>query len=360
MKRLTVRDLLAGGMLYWSAIYPPARREIECWHRRAAGIEDATLRALALQKLTTERLNPEAAALFASTAPQPARTSLISLIVAYQILYDYLDAVNEMPGSRALANGLQLHRALTDATRPGHPMQDLYRHNPQHRDSSYAKALGSTCMQLMAKLPSRATLSETVSRAAERCRQAQARNHAISDHGASALQEWCRRQAAGAELLWWETAAAGISCLGVHALLATAADRLSTQDDGHATDAAYFPGVCAISALLDSLADHHSDQGTSNHSFTARYETSAEAATRLIAITRQTSRCLGDLRRNRRHVFILWGILAFYLSAPTLHPSFSEPVGASIIGASGTTTRVMRAAMKLRRHIAAQDSQRPE
>ncbi len=361
MQRLTARELLASGMLYWTAIYPRARAQLARWHRRAASAPDPTLRELALQKLTAERLNPEAAALFASTGPHRAcSTSLIALIVAYQVLYDYLDAVNEMPGSQALSNGLQLHRALTDALRPGEPIADLYRENPQRHDGSYAKTLTATCTHLLATLPSSARLAESLCCAAERCRQAQARNHAIADDGTSALRQWCRAQAVDAEMLWWETAAAGISCLGVHALLARAADPHSVKADASATDAAYFPGVCAISALLDSLADHHTDQATANHSFTAHYDTTTHAAARLIAITRETASRLDGLRRDRRHAFILWGILAFYLSAPTLHPSFSAPVGQAMIDASGLATRFMRAAMQVRRRIATKDSQPPE
>lgn len=353
MECLTLRDLLATGVLYWVTIYPRARRQLAHWHRRAASIPDPVLRAHALEKLTVERLNPEAAALFASTAPRRARETLIALIVAYQLLYDYLDAVNEPPGCRELANGLQLHLALTDALRPGEPMQDFYRNNPQRYDGSYANALGAACAHILASLPGHARLAKTLFRAAERCRQAQARNHVIADHGIGALQRWCHAQDDSTHLLWWETAAAGISCLGVHALLARAADPDSVAADAEGTDAAYFPGVCAISALLDSLADHHADHGTANHSFTAHYRTRAEAADRLIAITQQTAHRLGGLPHSRRHAFILWGILSFYLSASTLHPSFSGPVAKAMIQVSGPATRTMRAAMQVRRHVAA-------
>ncbi len=352
MRCLTLRGLLATGALYWITIYPRTRGQLGCWHRRAASIPDPILRDHALQKLTVERLNPEAAALFACTAPKRTRTPLIALIVAYQLLYDYLDAVNEPAGSRALANGLQLHLALTDALQPGEPMQDFYLNNPQHHDGSYANALGTTCARILAALPSSAMHAEILYRAAERCRQAQARNHVIADQGAGALQWWCQSQAATSGLLWWETAAAGISCLGVHALLARTADSFSVAADAEQTDAAYFPGVCAISALLDSLADHHADHGTTNHSFTAHYSTRTEAADRLITITQQTADRLSGLPGDRRHAFILWGILAFYLSAPTLHPSFSGPVARSMIQVSGPATRAMRAAMRVRRSIA--------
>lgn len=356
---LTLRDLLATGALYWTTIYPRAWHELARWHRHAASIPDPILRGHALKKLTDERLNPEAAALFASTAPRRARPRLIVLIVAYQLLYDYLDAVNELPGNRGLANGLQLHLALVDALQPREPPHDPYLRNPQRADGAYAYALSSTCTRMLATLPSHAPFSEILCCAAERCRQAQARNHAMADDGADALRRWCQGQAIGRDLLWWETAAAGISCLGVHALLALAADPLSVVADAKRTDAAYFPGICAISALLDSLADHYADHGTSNHSFTAHYDTETEAAERLITITRDTAHRLNGLPRERRHAFILDGILAFYLSAPTLHPSFSKPVAKAVTQESKPATRAMRAAMQVRRYVGRPDTRQP-
>lgn len=350
---LTLRDLLATGSLYWATIYPRARRELARWDRRAASIPDPVLRDHALTNLTAERLNPEAAALFACTAPRQARARLIALIVAFQVLYDYLDSVNEPEGSNGLVNGLQLHLALTDAVQPREPMRDLYLHNPQRDDCGYAHSLGRTSAALLAALPSGLGLAETLRSAAERCRQAQARNHAVADQGPMPLHQWCRKQADSGEWLWWETAAAGISCLGVHALAAAAADPQRATADAAEIDAAYFPGVCAISALLDSLADHYSDTATKNHSFTAHYTSTTEAAERLITITRQTARRLGALPRHRQHAFILWGVLAYYLSAPTLHPSFSAPVAKAMTQVSGPAARTMRAAMQLRRHIAA-------
>jgi tetraprenyl-beta-curcumene synthase len=356
---LTLRDLLATGALYWTTIYPRARHELARWHRYAASIPDPILREHALKKLTDERLNPEAAALFAAIAPRRARPRLIVLVIAYQLLYDYLDAVNELPGSRGLANGLQLHLALVDALQPREPPRDPYLKNPQRADGAYAYTLSSTCAYVLATLPSHAPFSEILSCAAERCRQAQARNHAMADYGAGALRGWCQEQAVGHGLLWWETAAAGISCLGIYALLALAADPLSVVADAEGTDAAYFPGVCAISALLDSLADHYADHGTSNHSFTAHYGTETEAAERLTTITRDTARRLNGLPRERRHAFILDGIIAFYLSAPTLHPSFSKPVAKAVIQVSKPATRAMRTAMRVRRHIGQPNTRQP-
>jgi hypothetical protein len=73
------------GLVYWLRIYPQVRRELAAWEHRAGRIPDPVLRNQARGKLTGERLNPEAAALFAVLAARAQRRRLVSLIVAYQV-----------------------------------------------------------------------------------------------------------------------------------------------------------------------------------------------------------------------------------------------------------------------------------
>jgi tetraprenyl-beta-curcumene synthase len=305
---------------------------------------------MALHKLTAERLNPEAAAFFAVLAPRPERRRVVRLIIAYQILYDYLDAVNELPGCTDLQNGLQLHSALIDAVMPDQPLHDYYLHNPRHQDGGYALVLTDTCRRLLDSLASARRIAPILMHAADRCGQAQSHNHAVASEGEAGLIEWSLSQAPDSDYLWWELAAGGISCLAIHALFALAAEPASTIHDAELVDMVYFPPVCAISALLDSLADHNSDAGTTNHSFTARYSNSTHAAERLAAITTGAAEYVARLSRHRRHVIILSGIIAFYLSSPSVEAGFPAPVADSLMLTIGPVARPMRAVMRLRRH----------
>jgi tetraprenyl-beta-curcumene synthase len=342
--------LLGLGAVYWLRIYPQVRRELLRWQRHAHDIPDPVLRDLALHKLTVERLNPEAAAFFAVLAPRGERRRVVRLIVAYQILYDYLDALNELPGCTDLQNGLQLHRALIDAVLPDQPLHDYYIHNPRHQDGGYTFVLADTCRRLLGSSVSARRITPILVHASDRCGQAQSHNHAILSEGEHGLIEWSLAQAPGSDYLWWELAAGGISCLAIHALFALAAQPMSTIHDAEMVDAAYFPPICAISALLDSLADHYSDVGTTNHSFTARYSDSTQAAERLTAITLGAAECVGGLSQHRSHLIILSGIVAFYLSSSSVEAGFPAPVAKSLMLAIGPVARPMRAVMRLRRH----------
>jgi tetraprenyl-beta-curcumene synthase len=346
-----IAALVTAGLAYWLTIYPRARREIRRCRRRAHDIPDPTLRTTALDTLAREHLNPEAAAFFAVLASRRRRGALVRLIVDFQIAYDYLDALNEESTSAPLCNGLQLHRALSDAVHPHASRGDYYEHHPQSNDGGYLSGLVHACQRAIRELPSTSAIEPVLDGAAERCGQAQSRNHAMLVEGESQLVNWAATQPRSSGYLWWELAAGGISCLSLHALFAAAACE-TTREEAERVDAAYFPPVCAISALLDSLIDAHRDAGTPNHNFAAHYDTRGEAAERFAAITTEARALLSPLRHRCRHMVILAGIASFYLSAPGARTDFAAPVARRTLGCLGATSAPILAVMRLRRRQA--------
>lgn len=347
------RDILAllnAAVLYWLTIYPRARRELGRWRLQAQAIPDLTLREQALMKLTAERLNPEAAAFFAILAPRRHRPRLVRLMVAYQLMYDYLDAINEQHGATRLENGFQLHRALTHAIAIADAPIDYYRHHPQRHDGGYLQTLIDTCATELRSLPSTGAIMPRLLLAARRCGEAQSRNHAVLSDGTLQLRAWSVAQAPDSGYLWWELSAAGISCLSIHALFAAAAC-ITTLQEAERIDQAYFPSICAISALLDSLIDLPRDRGTTNHSFADHYPSSEHAADRFERIAREAHTLTGELRHHRRHRIILNGIASFYLSAPEAWASFAAPVTRRVTHSLGSLTTPILAVMRLRRNI---------
>lgn len=340
--------LLSAGIIYWLRIYPCARRELRHWERHACTIPNSTLRAHALQKLTEEHLNPEAAAFFAILGPRRHRTQLVRLMVTYQIMYDYLDAINEQPDSAPLKNGLQLHNALTHAVSPRECSTDYYQHHPQHDDGGYLKTLVQTCREILQALPSTSVITPLLIHAADRCGEGQSRNHAVLTEGNTQLVDWSTAQAPESGYLWWELAAAGISCLSLHALFAAAATK-TTLEEAERLDTVYFPPICAISALLDSLIDHPHDDGTTNHSFANHYSSSLMAAERFVAITTDASTLICEIPHSRRHKIVLAGIASFYLSAPEAMTKFADPISIRLIDSLGQITTPILAAMRFRR-----------
>jgi tetraprenyl-beta-curcumene synthase len=343
-----IRSLLFAGVCYWLTILPRARLEIRRCRRRALGIHDPTLRAHALDKLARERLNPEAAAFFALLAPHRRRGVLVRLLVDFQIAYDYLDAINEQPAAASLRNGLQLHRALSDAVRAQPASTDYYLHHPQRDDNGYLAGLVTACRQALQLLPSAGAIEPALVSAAERCGEGQSHNHAVLVEGEEQLIKWTASLKDTDGYLWWELAAAGISCLVLHALFALAAC-VCTLADAERVDGAYFPSVCALSALLDSLIDRADDAQGTNHSFVAHYSSAAETAQRFATIAGEARTLSSRLRRSPRHAVILAGIASYYLSAPEARSAFARSVAARTLERLGPATRPTLAVMRWRR-----------
>jgi tetraprenyl-beta-curcumene synthase len=345
------RALLFVGAVYWLWLQPLARRELALWGQRARVIPDRSLRECALSKLADEALNPEAAALFAVLAPNSERRRIVAFIVAYQVLYDYLDAVNERPGCTEIRTGLQLHLALTEALKSSREHSKVFlRHGDHGDDGGYVEALVTTCRDALGEVSPAA--SKLLVSAGLRCARAQSHNHAYVAHASESLVRWSRTQHARATAYeWWEIAAAGISCLGVHALVASAARPQSSDCQLSHVDRAYYPSVCALSALLDSLADFHEDAGSENHSFVAHYRDDAHTAGRLVAIAAEANALIGALPHAARHKVILVGICSYYLSCSSVLAGFPALARQALLGHVGWLGRPMLAAMSARRRL---------
>jgi len=269
-------------------------------------------------------------------------------MVDFQIAYDYLDGVNEEPAAAFVRNGLQLHRALRDAVTAQPSRCDYYRYNPHSDDGGYLVWLVRACSTALGRLPSASALEPILIRAAERCGEGQSRNHALSVEGERQLIEWAAGADDGRGYLWWEIAAAGISCLALHALFAAAACQTAPAEAAR-IDRAYFPSVCAISALLDSLIDHPYDADAANHSFVAHYPSPALVAERFGSITGEACALSLALRAHHLHKVVLTGIASFYLSAPEARTRFAHPAARRTLACLGPTSAPILAVMGARR-----------
>jgi tetraprenyl-beta-curcumene synthase len=341
---------------YWIGVLPLARRELRSWRRRASEISNPRLRAHALSTLGEEVMNVEAAAVFATLVPSIRWPALIRLLVAVQVMYDYLDTVSEVPAREPLRNGLQLHRALVAAVDPSEPIGDFYRHHPDgDDDGGYLESLVATCRGAAKSLPSSATVMPLVRRAAVRCGEGQSHVHAAMHEGDRRLAGWSRRQDRAAGYDWWELAAGAISSVGVYALLAAAAARGTTAREAARIDAAYFPAACALSALLDSLIDRDRDVRTANPSSIGHYATIATAAERLAEIAARADVSLRALRHGRRHAAILAGIAGYYLSADGATRDGAGPIADAIVDRFGASLPLILATVRLRRRLGGHD-----
>lgn len=345
MRQILAIASVSARELSW--IRPGVAREIDGWRRRAATIPDVTLREDALTALTCKRFNAEGAALFAVLAPR-RDPRLLRLLVAFQILLDFLDSVSEQCGPDPLADGHQLHLALRDALDPCRPLGDYYRHHPRREDGGYLRALVETCRESCLALPSYRFVRVLALQGAERC-GVQGFNHdpdpARRDR---ALERWAACTfPLTREVSWWELTAAASSTLGVHALLALGADPNCGECDADEVAAAYMPWICAASTMLDSYVDELQDAESDGHSYIAHYANERVAAERTKELIRRSLAEARRLRNGARHALIAAGMVAMYLSTDDARTSAKRTTTRACLRAGGLLPRLLLPILRL-------------
>jgi tetraprenyl-beta-curcumene synthase len=348
---------------YWTGVFPRVCFYIARWRGLARRIPDPVLRQLALDALA-KRGNIEGAAAFAAFAPRAHRSKVTRATSTFQAAYNLLDMLGEQPSPDPVLDGRRLHEALIYAVTPqgatgpldGDPWQrgpavalDWYEHHPQRNDGGYLDALIEECRVAFAALPSHRVTVASVQAAAARIVAFQSLNLSESQGEHTGLEHWARAATpSGTGLQWWETAAAAGSSLGVHVLMAAAAETQLDAGEVAALEHAYFPWIGGLHSLLDNLIDKHEDEAAGHRSL-IEYYGPERAAQRMRWLAEQALRRAGELPHSRRHVVILAAMIGNYLATPEAHSTELKPIGDSVLATVGALRRPTMLVFELRR-----------
>lgn len=315
--------------------------EVARWRAQAAAIPDEALRRDALRALNHKRASIDGAALF-WTLPRHRNHSLLRLLVAYEILADFLDCVNERAVHVGIENGLCLHRALRDALSPGEPVADYYRYHPYRNDSGFLHLLIATCQERCLLLPSFNTVRPFVARAA-RLTDVLALNHEPDPPARdTALQAWAKgRFPAHPELAWFECCGSASAWLTILALLALAADLGCQRTEAEKVYDAYLPWVSLAGTMLDSYADMAEDEAVDAHSYIAHYPNHEVAVDRLIEILGRSLQEVAGLHNGQRHLVIVACMVAMFLSKDNARAPAMRSTTNKITRAAGPLTGLL-------------------
>jgi len=307
----TLRTLIA----YETSIVPHARREIRRWAHAAAQIPDPVLRHHATDSIAVDASNAEAVAAFAAIAPRPLRHRTVELLVTYQLLVDYVDTIGERVCAARLLSGLAFGSALATAVAlPASPI-DI---DPLGDDGGYLEALVAACRALLWQLPAAAAIERHAHVAALRCAHALAQTHTAAEHDSIAdLRQWAEQQEDAAGYSWWEVAAGGNSSIAILALLGIAADAQATVLDADAVAGAYWPHICVMSTMLDSLVDYERDAVSGDFSFVSHYPDRGSARRGVVDSATNSLGATRQLRHSRIHTMIVCGVAGYYAAAAT-------------------------------------------
>jgi tetraprenyl-beta-curcumene synthase len=299
------------------------------------------LRTDAQTAIEQKRANIDGAALF-WTIPRARSLALLRLLVAYEVLADYLDCASERGAYVGIANGLQLHRALIDALDPTVELGDYYKHHPWSQDGGYLHSLVQTCRDACGHLPSYQTIKPLVLCAA-RLTQVLGINHEPDPElRDAALQAWAATHLPNpVDLAWWERTGGASAWLTVLALLGLAAEPAATHDQGCGVYAAYLPWISLAGTMLDSYGDLTEDAAGGDHSYIAHYPDTATASRRLAEIVRRSLAETRGLHDCERHVVTAACMIAMYLTKDSTRDAALRTTTSEIIRAGGSLTRCL-------------------
>ncbi len=331
-------------------------RELRAWRAHARLIPDQSIRTDALHALTCKRGNIDGAALF-WIIPRSRSPFLLKLLVAYQVMWDFLDSASETGAVAGQANGRQLHLALVDAIDHERPISDYYQLHPWNKDAGYLRALVEACRRSSQRLPSFESIRPLLVREAYRA-NIQAINHDIEpDQRAAALCEWVAREYAYRDdVRWFELAAAAGAGLSIYALFALAVEPQLSDRDAIVSYDAYFPWASALATMLDSYVDQDEDAAKGDHVYIELYRSRAGAEIAIGRLVRRSVLETGALPNGERHVLLVACMIAMYLSKDSALVSGRRETTQALVRAGGSLTCAMLPILRLWRIAYAQRS----
>lgn len=388
--------------VYWLSVYPQVCAELAWQRRRAEAIPDPRLRRTALRVLASKRSNVDGAAAFAAFAPAARRAAVIRAQVAFQSVYDYLDALTEQPHPDPIANSRRLHGALIAAVAPraaaaeaearlrAEPAATVTatasvaaavdaataedaaaaedataedgadgRGAPAEDDGGYLQGTVQRCRAALRELPSYEAVRSSASRLASHIVGYQTYNVGGGAVPRAALADWARAHTPeGSGIHWWEAAASAGSSLGLFALIAMAARPEVTAAQATAVEEAYFPWIGALHSLLDSLIDRAEDEASGQHPLIEHYGRPDQIAAGLRSLARESIRRAAALPDGPSHAAILASMAALYLAEREAADPQARRARAEVLQALGGLTAPAMAVMRMRMLLRADSPRR--
>lgn len=314
---------------------PAVQRLLGNWKRQAGACPDPELRRQALASINSKAFHCQGGAVYAVPGRE-WEPALLSFIVAYQTLCDYLDNLCDRAGSTDGQAFAQLHLSLIDALNPNRPQQDYYRHYPWKNDGGYISRLVDTCRESLGSLPAYALVQEEASRLADWYCQLQVYKHLSLESREAALTSWansCRVD--HPQIGWQEFSAACGSTLALFQLVAMAACPQLQKEHLQPVMQAYFPWICGLHILLDYFIDREEDRRGGDLNFTFYYADELQMRERLQLFIIRCHRAAGELPEPVFHRTVVDGLLAMYLSDRKVKTQGFGPLAGQLLKTSG-------------------------
>lgn len=298
-------------------VLPAIHRQLSFWKRKAEAIPNPELRKQALASIESKQFHCEGGGIYSLLAPLEKRDKVITFIVAYQTISDYLDNLCDRSLSLDPENFRRLHQALFDAVSGNMRTSDYYAYQEHQDDGGYLVELVKACQATLVDLPTYEGYQAKVLTLCQLYCDLQVHKHIDQEKREEALTEWWSlHQETFSQLEWYEFAAATGSTLGIfyYASLASQS-HYSDKMQGDAF-AAYFPYVQGLHILLDYFIDQSEDRQGGDLNFCFYYPSEEQKFRRLDWFYKRALDSVEGLPHARFHQMLIEGLLGIYLADP--------------------------------------------
>ncbi len=297
-------------------ILPGVNKALAGWEEAAGRIPDPELRRQALASIRTKKFHCQGGAVYAA-ANLGQKDRLISLIVAFQTISDYLDNLCDRSTSQDPEDFRRLHQAMLDAVTPELAPADYYAFRSEREDGGYLLRLVDTCREQIAGLPSYASFAAAIRRLVSLYVDLQVYKHIRPELREDALSRWWEAYEQDYPAIRWnEFAAATGSTLGMFMLFLEASRPDADPASADVISRAYFPYICALHIQLDYLIDQEEDRQGGDLNFCFYYGSGEETVRRMSFIFTEARAAIKTLPSPMFHRMVIEGLIALYLSDP--------------------------------------------
>jgi tetraprenyl-beta-curcumene synthase len=309
----------AGPLTLMSQIYrkvlPDVHQELERWKKKADQIPDPELRRQAHASMETKAFHCEGGAIYSLLAGDKRR-EIISFIVAYQTISDYLDNLCDRSTSLDPEDFRCLHQSMLDALTPGAVHSDYYRFRGSCSDGGYLSELVATCQHILRRMDAWKTIHPSLLELAGFYCDLQVHKHVEKDQRVPRLIAWFKKYRDRLpEMSWYEFAACSGSTLGIFCIVSYAAARGDEMRTLTGTIRnSYFPWVQGLHILMDYFVDQEEDRREGDLNFCNYYGSEEEMMKRFNYFIEEADDAIDNMPDRRFHKMINRGLLGIYLA----------------------------------------------
>jgi tetraprenyl-beta-curcumene synthase len=323
----------------YKRIMPAVQRQLSYWKKRAEGIPNQELRKQALASIGTKQFHCEGGGIYALLAPTEKVEEIITFIVAYQTISDYLDNLCDRSTSLDPENFRALHNAMSDALSGNTRVMNYYEFQENQDDGGYLLELVRTCQEALSGLLTIETYRSNMLTLCQFYCDLQIYKHIEIEKREEALQQWWEKHKdAFYQLEWFEFAAASGSTLAIFYYAALASHTYSHETMNKACFEAYFPYVQGLHILLDYLIDQQEDRQGGDLNFCFYYPSEEDKVRRLEWFVKRAKDAVQLLPHPTFHSMVIDGLLGIYLADPKVKDQQDVAVIAKRILQTGNKT----------------------